>query len=125
MLAMGDVDAGKASTLTGFVLGGKWSVPGGVSGMEDVAQADTMVFSGVMIAIVIGAIAGWLAGKLVTGGGFGFLGNTVLGIGGAILAEWMLPLIGVSLGSGFFGSVLSAMIGAAAVLLLIRVIKRV
>ena len=75
--------------------------------MEGVAQAETMVFSGWLIAIVIGAIAGWLAGKMVTGGGFGFLANTVLGIGGAILAEWSLPLIGISFGSGFFGSIIA------------------
>ncbi|MDV7142305.1 GlsB/YeaQ/YmgE family stress response membrane protein [Tropicimonas sp. TH_r6] len=93
--------------------------------MEDVATADTMVFSGWLIAIIIGALAGWLAGKMVAGGGFGFLGNTVLGIGGAILANWALPLIGVDFGAGFFGSVVSASIGAAVVLLLIRIIKRV
>ena len=93
--------------------------------MEEVAQAETMVFSGWLIAIVIGAIAGWLAGKMVTGGGFGLLANTVLGIGGALLAEWALPLIGISFGSGFFGSIVAAALGAAAVLLIIRVIKRV
>lgn len=93
--------------------------------MEDVAQAETMVFSGWLIAIVIGAIAGWLAGKIVAGGGFGLFGNAVLGIGGAILANWALPLIGVSFGSGFFGSIVAATIGAAVVLLLIRIIKTV
>lgn len=87
--------------------------------------AETMVFSGWLVAIMIGAIAGWLAGKIVSGGGFGFLGNTVLGIGGAILANWALPMLGVSLGGGFVGSVLSATLGAAVVLLLIRVAKQV
>lgn len=93
--------------------------------MEGVASADTMVFSGWFIAIVIGAIAGWLAGKIVTGGGFGFPGNTVLGIGGAILANWALPMIGLDFGAGFFGSVVSAALGAAVVLLFIRIVKRV
>ncbi|SDJ34934.1 GlsB/YeaQ/YmgE family stress response membrane protein [Aliiruegeria lutimaris] len=93
--------------------------------MDGVSQAETMVFSGWLIAIVIGAIAGWLAGKLVAGGGFGFLANTVLGIGGAILANFALPMIGVRFGSGFFGSIVAASIGAAAVLLLIRIIKRI
>ena len=78
-----------------------------------------------LIAIIIGAIAGWLAGKVVSGGGFGVLGNTVLGIGGAILAEWLFPILGVHLGSGFFGSVFSAAIGAMIVLIVIRIAKKV
>ncbi|PRY21787.1 putative membrane protein YeaQ/YmgE (transglycosylase-associated protein family) [Aliiruegeria haliotis] len=93
--------------------------------MDQVTQAETMVFSGFFIAIIIGALAGWLAGKLVAGGGFGFLGNTILGIGGALLANWLLPQIGLDFGSGFFGSVLSAAIGAAIVLVAIRIIKRI
>lgn len=92
--------------------------------MESTAQADTLVFSGVLIAIIIGGLAGWLAGKLVTGGGFGLIGNVALGIVGAVLANWLLPAIGLSLGAGFFGSVISAMIGAAIILVLVRVIKK-
>ena len=93
--------------------------------MQGMGHGQTMVFSGILVAVVIGAIAGWLAGKLVTGGGFGFLGNTVLGIGGAVLASFLFPMIGIGPGGGFFGSIISATIGAAIVLILIRVIKQV
>ena len=93
--------------------------------MEGSADADSALFSGFLVAIIIGGLAGWLAGKIVSGGGFGLVGNVVLGIGGAILANWLLPMIGLSFGSGFFGSVVSAMIGAAIVLIFIRIVKQV
>ncbi|SFK55091.1 GlsB/YeaQ/YmgE family stress response membrane protein [Shimia haliotis] len=88
-------------------------------------EADTSLFSSLFSAILIGGLAGWLAGKIVRGGGFGLVGNVILGIGGAILANFALPLLGLGFGSGFFGSVLSAMIGAAVVLVIIRMIKQV
>ena len=93
--------------------------------MEGSAEAGSAIFSGLFAAIIIGGIAGWLAGKVVQGGGFGLIGNVILGIGGAILASWVFPLIGLSFGGGFFGSVISAAIGAAAVLVIIRMVKKV
>lgn len=93
--------------------------------MEDVAQAETMVLSGFFAAVIVGGLAGWLAAKLMTGGGFGLLGNVILGIAGAVLAEWLFPILGISLGSGFLGSLLSAIIGAAIVLAVIRMVKKV
>ena len=77
-----------------------------------------------ILAIIIGAIAGWLAGLIVRGGGFGFLGNVVLGIVGAVVASYALPAIGLHMGSGFFDSVLSAMVGAIIVLVIIRLVKK-
>ncbi|MBO9477775.1 GlsB/YeaQ/YmgE family stress response membrane protein [Shimia sp. R11_0] len=91
--------------------------------MESLNDTQAALFSGVFSAILIGGLAGWLAAKMVRGGGFGLIGNVLLGIGGAVLAHFFLPLLGVSLGTGFIGSVLSAMIGAAVVLLIIRLIK--
>ena len=93
--------------------------------MEGTADTGTAIFSSLFAAIVIGGIAGWLAGKIVRGGGFGLVGNVILGIGGAILASWVLPMIGLNFGGGFFGALISAMIGAAAVLVIIRMIKKV
>lgn len=93
--------------------------------MEGSVEAAPALFSGLLAAIIIGGLGGWLASKLVRGGGFGFIGNVILGIGGAILASWVLPLIGLNFGRGFFGSVFSAMIGAALVLIIIRMIKNV
>ena len=55
---------------------------------------------GILAALVIGAIAGWLAGLIVRGAGFGLIGNIVIGIIGALVASWLLPQLGVSLGGG-------------------------
>jgi uncharacterized membrane protein YeaQ/YmgE (transglycosylase-associated protein family) len=79
---------------------------------------------GIIITIIIGAIAGWLAGKIVEGYGFGLIGNVVVGIVGAVIAGWILPVVGLSLGGGFFGSIIHGTIGAVILLVLIRLIKK-
>jgi uncharacterized membrane protein YeaQ/YmgE (transglycosylase-associated protein family) len=86
----------------------------------------TMTASGLIIFLLIGAIAGWLAGLIVRGFGFGLLGNIVVGIIGAFLAGWLLPMLGVgfSLGSPIVTSIVYAMIGAIVLLVLIGLIKR-
>jgi uncharacterized membrane protein YeaQ/YmgE (transglycosylase-associated protein family) len=85
-----------------------------------------MTASGLIIFLLIGAIAGWLAGLIVRGFGFGLLGNIVVGIIGALLAGWLLPMLGVgfSLGSPIVTSIVYAMIGAIVLLVLIGLIKR-
>jgi uncharacterized membrane protein YeaQ/YmgE (transglycosylase-associated protein family) len=85
-----------------------------------------MTASGLIIFLLIGAIAGWLAGLIVRGFGFGLLGNIVVGIIGAFLAGWLLPMLGVgfSLGSPIVTSIVYAMIGAIVLLVLIGLIKR-
>ncbi len=85
---------------------------------------DAQLFSGIFSAVIIGGLAGWLAGKLVRGGGFGLIGNVILGIGGAILANFVLPVLGFSFGGGFFSAVFQSMLGAAVVLVLIRMAKK-
>ena len=79
-----------------------------------------------IIFLLIGAIAGWLAGLLVRGFGFGLLGNIVVGIIGAFIAGWLLPRLGVSfhLGNPIVTSIIYAMIGAVVLLLLIGLIRR-
>jgi uncharacterized membrane protein YeaQ/YmgE (transglycosylase-associated protein family) len=81
-------------------------------------------FMGVIVWLIVGAIAGWLAGVIVKGGGFGLIGNIVIGIIGAIVAGWVLPLFGVLIGGGFFAQVINAAIGAIIVLLVVAFIKR-
>ncbi len=78
---------------------------------------------GLLIAIVIGAIVGWLAGLIVKSGGSGFWTNVLVGIGGSILANVLLPLVGISFGS-IVGSFLAALIGAVVLLLLVRMVRR-
>ncbi|WP_438275369.1 GlsB/YeaQ/YmgE family stress response membrane protein [Nitrobacter sp.] len=79
---------------------------------------------GVIVWLIVGAIAGWLAGLIVKGGGFGLIGNIIIGIIGAIVAGWILPLFGVLIGGGFFAQVINAAIGAIIVLLVVAFIKR-
>ncbi|GAA6180989.1 MULTISPECIES: GlsB/YeaQ/YmgE family stress response membrane protein [unclassified Shimia] len=91
--------------------------------MDVTAETQQVLFSGIFSAVIIGGLAGWLAAKIIRGGGFGLIGNVLLGIGGAILANFVLPMVGIGLGSGFFSSVLTAMLGAAVVLVIIRLVK--
>ena len=76
-----------------------------------------------LVFIIIGAIAGWLAGLIVKGYGFGLLGNIVVGIVGAFIAGWLFPALGVSLGSGIVAAIVHAVIGAVILLVLIRLVK--
>ena len=77
-----------------------------------------------LYVLIIGAIAGWLAGQVWKGGGFGLLWNIIIGIAGANIAGLLFPAIGIPLGSGIVGAIISAVIGAVILLLVIRLIKR-
>ena len=74
--------------------------------------------------LVVGAIAGWLAGLIVKGGGFGLLGNIVIGIIGAVVAGWLLPQLGINLGTGIVRAIINAVIGGIIVLVIIALIRR-
>jgi uncharacterized membrane protein YeaQ/YmgE (transglycosylase-associated protein family) len=74
--------------------------------------------------IIIGIIAGWLAGKIMRGAGFGLLGDLVIGIIGALLGGFIFGQLGISAG-GLVGALVTATIGAIVLLFLIRLIKRV
>jgi uncharacterized membrane protein YeaQ/YmgE (transglycosylase-associated protein family) len=79
---------------------------------------------GILAALVIGAIAGWLAGLIVRGAGFGLIGNMVIGIIGALVASWVLPQLHIQLASGTLGAILDATIGAVIVLVILSLVKR-
>jgi uncharacterized membrane protein YeaQ/YmgE (transglycosylase-associated protein family) len=76
-----------------------------------------------VIFLAIGAVAGWLAGTLMKGGGFGLLGNIVVGIIGAVIGGFVFGLLGISAG-GLIGSIISATAGAALLLFIIGLIKK-
>ena len=80
----------------------------------------------IIIACVIGAIAGWLAGLLVQGTGFGLVGDIVVGILGALIAGFLFPALGITLtlGGGMLGAIILAFIGAVILLVIVRVIKQ-
>ncbi|WP_426036921.1 GlsB/YeaQ/YmgE family stress response membrane protein [Cypionkella sp. TWP1-2-1b2] len=83
-----------------------------------------MGIESLLIFLLIGAIAGWLAGQIVSGYGFGLLGNIVIGIVGAFIAGAIFPRIGFVLDGGILASVVHATIGAVILLFLIKLIKR-
>jgi uncharacterized membrane protein YeaQ/YmgE (transglycosylase-associated protein family) len=83
-----------------------------------------MELNAILIILLIGAIAGWLAGLIVKGFGYGLIGNIVVGIVGAFVANLLLPRVGINIGSGIAGAIIHATIGAVILLFLIRLIKR-
>jgi uncharacterized membrane protein YeaQ/YmgE (transglycosylase-associated protein family) len=74
--------------------------------------------------ILIGLAAGWLAGQLMKGGGFGVVGDIVVGVIGALLGGFLFHTLGVSAGGGLLGSLIVAVIGAVVLLFLLRLIKK-
>ena len=74
--------------------------------------------------LIIGAVAGWLAGTLFKGAGFGLIGNIIVGIIGSFIGTWLLGTLGVSLGSGIVSTILTAVIGAGVLLFIASLIKR-
>ena len=83
-----------------------------------------MALEAILIILIIGAVAGWLAGQIVRGMGFGLIGNIVVGIVGAFIAGWLLPRIGIVIGGGIVASIINATIGAVVLLVIIGLIKR-
>ena len=83
-----------------------------------------MTVETILIWILVGAIAGWLAGLVVRGFGFGLIGNIVVGSIGAFLGGWLLGVLGVAIGAGIINTIFTAFIGAVVLLLIVRVIKR-
>ena len=79
---------------------------------------------GIIAWLVIGAVAGWLAGVLVKGGGFGLIVDIIVGIVGAFIGGWLSGVLHISLGSGLIGSLITAVIGAVLLLFILRLIKR-
>ena len=74
--------------------------------------------------ILIGLIAGWLAGQIMKGGGFGVMGDIVVGVVGALLGGFIFKSLGISAGGGLLGAIVVATIGAIVLIALLRLIKR-
>ena len=74
--------------------------------------------------LVVGLVAGWLAGMLVKGGGFGLIGDLVVGVIGAFLGGWLFSTLGASAGGGLLGSITVATVGAIVLLFIVRLVKR-
>jgi uncharacterized membrane protein YeaQ/YmgE (transglycosylase-associated protein family) len=74
--------------------------------------------------ILVGLVAGWLAGQLMKGGGFGVVGDIVVGIIGALIGGLLFSALGVSTGGGLLGAIIVATIGAVVLIFLLRLIRR-
>ena len=77
----------------------------------------------IVIILLVGLIAGWLAGKIVQGTGFGLIGDIAIGIVGAFIASWLLPRLGIGLGVGLIRAIIDATIGAVLLLVIIRLVR--
>jgi uncharacterized membrane protein YeaQ/YmgE (transglycosylase-associated protein family) len=89
------------------------------------SRAEAHMDSHSLIAwLVIGAIAGWLAGTFVKGGGFGLLGDILVGIIGAFIGGWLAGVLHIHIGSGWISAIITAAIGASLLLLLLRAVRR-
>jgi len=77
-----------------------------------------------LIFLLIGAIAGWLAGVVMKGGGFGLIVDIIVGIIGSIIGGWLFGLMGISAGGGMIGSIVVATIGAIILLFIVRLFKK-
>lgn len=73
--------------------------------------------------LLIGLIAGWLAGRVMRGGGFGVIGDMIVGIIGALIGGWLFGQLGISAG-GLIGAIITAFVGAVVLILILRLIKR-
>jgi uncharacterized membrane protein YeaQ/YmgE (transglycosylase-associated protein family) len=78
---------------------------------------------GILVILVVGLVAGWLAGKIVQGTGFGLIGDICIGIVGAFIAAWLLPRLGIALGTGMVRAILNSTIGAVILLLIVRLVR--
>jgi len=74
--------------------------------------------------LIIGAIAGWLAGTFVKGGGFGLIGDIIVGIIGAFIGGWLAGVLHIHVGTGWISEILVAFAGAAVLLLILRLVRR-
>jgi uncharacterized membrane protein YeaQ/YmgE (transglycosylase-associated protein family) len=78
---------------------------------------------GLLVILFVGLVAGWLAGKIVRGTGFGILGDIVVGILGALVASLLFPKLGIRLGSGLASEIVYSAIGAVILLLIVRLVR--
>jgi uncharacterized membrane protein YeaQ/YmgE (transglycosylase-associated protein family) len=83
------------------------------------------IFTGqsLIVILVVGLVAGWLAGKIVRGTGFGIIGDILVGIGGALLASFLFPKLGIHLGTGLVSEIIYSAIGAVVLLLIVRLFR--
>jgi uncharacterized membrane protein YeaQ/YmgE (transglycosylase-associated protein family) len=83
-----------------------------------------MTLTSLIWFLLIGLIAGWLAGQIMRGGGFGLVGDMIVGVIGALLGGWLFGVLGISAGGSLIGAIITAFVGAIILIALLRVIRR-
>jgi len=78
---------------------------------------------GLIIFLLVGLIAGWLAGRVVRGGGFGLIGNLIIGVIGAIIGGYLFGLLGIAIG-GLLGQIVVAFVGAIVFIFILSMLRR-
>lgn len=76
-----------------------------------------------LVILFVGLIAGWLAGKIVQGTGFGIIGDLIVGVVGAFIGHWLLPRAGIHLGTGLVSAIINALIGAVILVFIIKLLR--
>ena len=82
-----------------------------------------MTLTSLIWFLLIGLIAGWLAGRVMRGGGYGIVGDMIVGVIGALLGGWLFGVLGIGVG-GLIGAIITAFVGAVILIALLRVIRR-
>ena len=78
---------------------------------------------GILVILFVGLVAGWLAGKIVRGTGFGIIGDILVGIAGALVAALLFPKLGIRIGTGMVSEIIYSAIGAVVLLLIVRLVR--
>jgi uncharacterized membrane protein YeaQ/YmgE (transglycosylase-associated protein family) len=85
-----------------------------------------MTFQAIVIAVVVGLVAGWLAGLVMKGGGYGLMGDVLLGIGGSFVGGWLFHVLGMASGTaGWFAMIAVAFVGAVLLIVAQRLLFEV
>ena len=74
--------------------------------------------------LVVGLIAGWLAGKVMRGAGYGVVGDMIIGVVGALIGGWLFGKLGIGLGGGLLGQIIVAFVGAVILIFILRLLRR-
>ncbi len=78
-----------------------------------------------LVIVIVCIVAGWLAGNIVRGGGYGLIGDLIVGVIGAFIGDWLLPQLGIHLGTGMVALIVNATLGAIVLLFFLRLISGV
>jgi len=99
---------------------------GSATTVRRVAEWEEMSMSNesILVILLVGLIAGWLAGQIVKGTGYGLVADICIGIIGALIGSWLLPQLGIHLGAGIVSAIIAATIGAIVLLVILRLVNR-